>query len=326
MANFQFTADLIADVLFRAGEPTDGTSDFNTQALQYLNRAYRSICSGGSEIDPSVREDWWWLRKNPPGVLILNPRITTGTVSATNNSATITFSSAPASSVAGYFFRVSGDSDMFRVSTHTGGQTGATLDSVYTGITGSGLTYVLMQLEYNLAADVIRVIAPMRIQRTTAGSLSSYKVHGIDLNQLEERYPLAIVEPGVPDLFAHVGETKVRFNRSGGLSSTELIRVEYDYLYRPAVLTSPGTAEEPVLPWDRRHILADVAVAYLLTDKNDNRASDALELARRGLVAMARDNQHRVADQSDHTAKIHPRCPGNVRRGPLRTSSGLIVG
>jgi hypothetical protein len=273
-----------------------------------------------------VREDWWWLRKSPPGVLTLVAQTTTGTVNVANNSTSLTFSSAPAASVAGYFFRVTGDADVFRVSAHTGGQTGATLDSVYTGTTNTAATYTLMKLEYELASDLIRVVAPMRIFRSTPAGLRTYKIHGIDLNKLEEGYPLALIETGIPDYFAHVTETKVRFNRAGGLSATELVRIEYDYLYRPAVLTGPGTSEEPVIPWDRRHVLADTALALLFSDKNDARASDMMALAQRGLQAMALDNKFRMADQSDFAAHIRTRHPGPSRRGPLRTQSGLIIG
>lgn len=325
MANFQYTSDLKADALFRAGEPTDGSSDWDARVLEYLNRAYRILRDGGSELDPMVREDWWWLRKSPPGVLTLQPTITTGSVTTTNNSTSITFSSAPAASVANYFFKIDSDSDVFRVATHTAASTAATLDSVYTGSTGAGKAFHLLKLEYDLASDVLRLIAPMRVYRPTPLGLRDYKIHGISLNELEEDYPLPLIEPGIPDLFAHVGETKVRFNRYGGLTSTELIRVEYDYLYKPADLANTAL-EEPVVPLDRRQILADIALVFLFADKDDSRATAMLTIAQRGLYAMAAENRHKHATQSDHTGKIRPRCPRIVRRGPLRTSSGLIIG
>src|SRR5262245_44852830 len=95
MANLQYTADILADALFRAGEPTDGNSDFADQALSYLNMAYMQICRGGAEIDPGVSEDWYWLRNDRPGVLILQPPITTLTVNATLGSTSATLSAAP---------------------------------------------------------------------------------------------------------------------------------------------------------------------------------------------------------------------------------------
>ena len=43
MANYTTSADLVTDILFRSNEPTDGTSDFDSIALQYLNRAYQGL-------------------------------------------------------------------------------------------------------------------------------------------------------------------------------------------------------------------------------------------------------------------------------------------
>src|SRR5258708_16843364 len=39
----KFTSEIVDDVLFRCGEPTDGTSDFDVTALNYVKRAYRAI-------------------------------------------------------------------------------------------------------------------------------------------------------------------------------------------------------------------------------------------------------------------------------------------
>src|SRR5438445_3836993 len=113
MANFTFTADLLTDVLFRAGEPTDGSSEFTTQAMIYINRAWEAIWMGGEEIDPTIREDWLWLRKL--GTFVLSAPITDGSVSTTKGNATITFSVPPTISVAGYYFRVKGWQDVYVV-------------------------------------------------------------------------------------------------------------------------------------------------------------------------------------------------------------------
>src|SRR5258708_12240753 len=71
----KFTSEIVDDVLFRCGEPTDGTSDFDVTALNYVNRAYRAIWVGGGELVKDMNEPWLWLKKDPPGVLVLNPVI-----------------------------------------------------------------------------------------------------------------------------------------------------------------------------------------------------------------------------------------------------------
>ena len=61
MSNLQFSADILDDMLFRAGEPTDGTSEYESKALESLNRAYQALWMGGAELDTTINEDWWWL-------------------------------------------------------------------------------------------------------------------------------------------------------------------------------------------------------------------------------------------------------------------------
>src|SRR5512144_504520 len=116
---YQTTAELLEDLLFRAGEPVDGTSDFKDAGLRYLNRAQQALALGGAEFEPSIQEDWWWLRKSPSGVLTLEPVYSTGTVAVANASAIVTFSSPPATSRTGNFFAVDGDSTRYRILSHT---------------------------------------------------------------------------------------------------------------------------------------------------------------------------------------------------------------
>lgn len=320
MANFQFSADIIADILHRCGEDTDSASDHAPAVLQYLNRAYRALWMGGGEFMDGNVTNWWWLRKDPPGTLTLQPSISAGTVSVTNNSASITFSSAPSASVAGYFFRVTGQEDVFRISTHTGGSGTATLDSVYTGDTTASATYKLMKMEYTLASDVLRVIAPMRVRLSDGGF-----IEGTGLAELEKSWPIHLAESGVPDLFAHVGETKIRFNRFGS-DSGKLMRVEYDYLYKPADLTN-STTDEPAVPIQYRHILADMALMFLYLDKGDERVSVVAQLARSGISAMISENKKRWVAQSRRFGRIRSRQDQLEQfYRPLRTETGFIIG
>lgn len=321
MANLKFTAEILDDILFRAGEPTDGTSDFNSQALEYLNRAYRGIWMGGGEFVKEMNAPWLWLKKDPPGVLTLLPVDELGTVSVTNNSASATLSTTRAASVANYFLQVDGNDDVFRVSAHTAGTAALTLDSVYTGDTDTAATFRLMKLEYDLAADLLRLIGPMR-----AYSDGRSEIVGVDLTSLDRDYPLPLVESGTPDRFAFVTETKVRFNRAGGLSSTDFRRVEYDYLYKPNDLTDSGS-EEPAVPLQYRQILADAGLFYLLLAKADARAEQVGVMVRAGLQAMEADNRARLTQIGGvGYGHLYPRMDGLRRRHLLRTSSGIILG
>lgn len=321
MSNYQFSSDLVNDVLFRADEPIDGTSDFQSKAVEYINRAYQAIWTGGAELDPSINEDWWWLRKDPPGVLTIEPKIVAGTASVTNNSTAIEFSSSPAKDLDDWFFKVDDEPDVFRISAHTAAASGATLDAVFTGDTATAASYKVFKLEYTLATDALKVVGPMRVYQDGRKS-----VDGVSLSSLDARYPIASANGGTPDEFANVTEQKVRFNRYGGATGTELIRAEYDYMRVPAALTS-GAAEEPAVPLQYRRIIADYGAALLHEDKDDDRSKTAAALAKSGLKAMEVENRARLTQYSRNMGKIIPRqsmAAENI--GPLRTSAGLIIG
>lgn len=320
MANYTTSQDIVNDVLTRGHEPTDGTSDFDTDVVTWLNRAYLGILSGGAELDPDVDEEWWWLRADDQGVLTLNPLIETGTVTVTNNSASITFSSAPTPSVAGRHFKVDDHADVFIITAHTAGQTGATLESVYTGTTNATASYRVFQLDYDLDSSVL-----YPSQAMTAFQNSRLKIDGISLEELTDKWPRNEPRSGVPHNFAMIGDQKVRFSHFGGLTSTDLIKVDYEYLALPTDLADDGSS--PLVPRQYRYILADWTLSILLAAKDDTAAGNMALLAQRGIRAMAKQHRRRMARMSGgNYGKIHPR-QRQLRRamGPLRTESGLII-
>lgn len=334
MANYSTIADLVDDVLFRAGEnaaaSTSSGSDYYTAILRYLNRAYQSIWYGGGELLPDVSEQWWWLQAYNSGTLTLLPVFDDGTVLVTNNNTAITFSSAPQRnssniSVQGYHFKVDDHPDVFYISSHTSGATGATLDSAYTGETDTAATFRAFKLDYSLATSVLDIMGPMRAYQ------SGYTGNHIEIvgpNELREKWPLEQATSGVPQNFSLIAQQSgiktVRFSHYGGQADTELIRLDYDYTAQPADLTDASV--EPALPVGYRKLLADWALYFVFQDKEDSRAADALRLATLGLRSMAEDNRRRNTRASGSYGRIHPRLQDRSKlKGPLRTSSGLII-
>jgi hypothetical protein len=102
-----------------------------------------------NEVVP--RKRWQWLSGHTDIRLI--PYDSTGTVAVTNGSATITFSSAPASSMTGYKFSVEGYEEVLEISAHTAAASTATLPTAYTGDTNATATYKLWTNEYALPTD-----------------------------------------------------------------------------------------------------------------------------------------------------------------------------
>lgn len=328
MANYQFTADLISDILFRAREPQAG-SDWATQVLVYLNRAYQSLWHSGNEFTPTAQIDWYWLRKSPPGSFTLDPVYDTGTVVVTNGGLSPGFNTAPSSalgSFTGRIFRVTGHPDVFRIASHVAGSNVCTLSSVYTGPTASAAAFDVTRLEYDVPEDCIRIIDDLKIFRT-GRYFQRYTIKLGDIGAMEREWPLALLESGPPDRAAYVTDQRIRFNRGGGSNgSTDLYRVEFDYIARPALLTSPGTTEEPVVPRDHRKTLADMALYYLWIDKNDERSAAAQGLAQAGLASMLSEQWYTEHVGDEDFGRIRPRSETFYSQGYLRTESGLLIG
>src|SRR5499433_2837255 len=75
--------DLRLDTLFLAGEPIDGTSQYETNVYEWLTVVERAIVSGGM-FGPSFLEpaNWYWARAWPRGAIqLVQPYNQAGTIS-----------------------------------------------------------------------------------------------------------------------------------------------------------------------------------------------------------------------------------------------------
>ena len=312
--NFMYATDIISYALSQNNEPTDGTGDYAATSWIYLNRSLRSLAMGGGEFNPATNEAWWWLKSE--GSLILNAQADSGTVNVTNNSNSITFSTTPSGSLAGYFFKVEGHNDVFRITAHTTGTVSATLDTVYTGSTASESEYVAFDTEYTLATDCIKLIGPMQ-------SYSDYDsdIELESLNTMQRDFPLHRIRSGRPEKVAPVSETTVRFNRF----ATEMVRVDYDYISMPTVMTSTASDQEPEVPLQYRHILGDMTAMFIAQDKDDAKAAAFAAQAKAGIDAMTAENKARWA-QAGNPGQINPRQGDmSAHRRLLRTKSGVYI-
>lgn len=314
MANYQYTSDLLTDVLFRAGEPTDAASDYYNRALVYLNRAYYAVCNGGSEISPTVNEDWLWLTQQ--GALILHPR-SEFSINAVKGSATITISPVPTDytganvSVVGWYIVSTPDiGGRYRITAHTAGSTTATLDIPWIRETATGLGVTLERLEYTLPTNTLRLISPLFVWKVSA----AYPAHYVPVESLFEPVSRTLTTPVSPTRFSLLDPQTIIVDRA----PREVTRAEYEYLLLPPPLTNTPF-EEPLVPHKDRRILADLALFWLLMDKNDNRADGVGLLARNQLQGMAADNRAALAAMTRiyarHTTPRHNRpylIPGYV--------------
>lgn len=290
MANYQYTSDLLTDVLFRAGEPTDASSDYYTRALVYLNRAYYAVCNGGSEISPTVNEDWLWLTQH--GAIVLHPRMELS-INAVKGSTTVALSSIPTDytganvSIAGWYILGAPDiGGRYKIATHTIGSTTATIDIPWIRETVTGLDVTLERLEYTLPNDTLRLISPLFVW----GRSTAYATHYVPIESIFESVNRTRTVGISPAMFSLLDPQTIIIDKA----PTYATRAEYEYLILPPPLTN-APLEEPLVPHKDRRILADLALFWLLMDKNDNRADGIGLLARNQLHGMAADNRAAIA-------------------------------
>lgn len=340
------SCELWRTLMYRMGENPD-TSQWGTAALHYLNRAYWALCRGGGEFEEGGHEDWPWLRKVPPGVLILEPERSTladgSTASVVRGSQTIGLSVAPAVSCLNWQFRVVTDTggDIFRVLNHAPGHSTLMLDAPYTGPTNTTARYWLRQFDYPLAADVLHLIEPLHTDRYAADAVEPYTIRLTSDVGLSEQWPKDAWSTGVPtqgaligvqlrpDVLATplapagVGTQLLRFNRCAN-ATTGPIRVEYPYTFLPPPLTQMmGVCDEvPFVPAPLRWSLVDLALYYAFFDKSDTRADGAVILGKGGIRNAQREQRHQMAV----TGQGIGRSRWTGRRRALRDGHGVWYG
>ncbi len=184
---------------------SDATADANdtiiTKLKEWVNNRYIALASSRS---------WNWTIKD--AIIQTATEITTGTVTATLASTTITFSNAPTPSVANWFIQFSDSEDWYQIATHTAATTSAVLSNAYLGTTSSTLTYKLRKVYYALPSDLskilnlkqtrddvtlkyisARIVDNIVPDKTKTGNPFNYTISGLDSSRQYrvEFYPVA---------------------------------------------------------------------------------------------------------------------------------------
>lgn len=258
MPGYNTGKDLLIDVLSRAEELGLALGDREAEAKRYIQASYISTLAEGFP--------WIFGRKKPPGVLTTVAEITAGTVNVTKGSASITFSSAPAASVKDSKFYTEDDGIVYRISAHTAGAAGATLDSTYLGSTNTAVAYHVFQDEYDLATDFL-VPLGKRFMRDMQGRFATDL---ISEDEFSTRYSYPARRSGPPRYVTFVADKRVRF----GPYATDARRYEYGYIYHPGTLPFDGSAADTLIiqPAEHRIVVALFAIGNMLLDKDDDRA------------------------------------------------------
>ncbi len=260
--DFANALDLKIGALKKAGELTDGTSDYDGDAIEQINLLYRSLFAGGNEFSVDLGEVWEWAKARAPGLLVLVAPYETGTVALTNASASGTFSDAPGAglgSLAGRFLRVTDRNTIYRITAHTAGDAAFTLDQVYLEASGS-LGFKAIKTDYAISglSGIERLAQAMNCYSTSIGREPSAKIVGLDSTAFDMKYPKAFLRAGMPQAFSILhydqdGTYTVRFSTY----VTEDTRVEYEYIPladRQAVIEFDGFETVEDTDTDQLHI------------------------------------------------------------------------
>jgi hypothetical protein len=175
----------------------------------------------------------------------------------------------------------------------------ATLDWAYTGETSGAVQFEAMKTEYTLADDCQVISGPFNTFR------HPFRINGLTTEKMDELFPLINLEPGTPQAFCLEDETIVRFSHGGDYDG-QTMRVEYRYRPHVTDLTD-STLSIPLIPPQWMHLLADMALVYVLLDKNDDRSNAAALGARTGLAAMLKENRRRLVKIDHQAGQITPR-------------------
>lgn len=298
--------DIKRDALERAGELSDGTSEYDAKALEYVNDWAFDILAGSTPVNVEVGDPWPWAKSKYPGTLVVPPAYTIGGVAIPHAGSTGTFSAAPAISLQDWMLRVSGDNEFYRVVSHVAGQTAFTIDAAYTSDSVSNAGFSAYKTDHVIGPGILRLTAPMRVyRRQVPYSEASGQIDGIDAMSMDRDYPLYRVLGGVPDRFSirHVdnaGNFTIRINR---IPYTDT-KLEYDYIPIPPALLE---SSELPLPIEHATLLVYGATYSLCIDKNDSRVAEYRELTKAAFESLVQSARKIKGEMQKNMGRIIPR-------------------
>jgi hypothetical protein len=180
VAQFRSTADILDEILQKAGEVTNGNSPFETLAVTYANKVHHAIIGGGNIFNLESDEPWVWARSRFPLVLEMLPAYITGTITCTQNDINVVFSAGSSTSLEGWHFQVNGKPTVYKIMQHTAAGTQAQLDSSFVDSSGT-YNFRCFKLDYEIMPTYMYIDNfndRIDFQETAATTLSTTLTHG----------------------------------------------------------------------------------------------------------------------------------------------------
>lgn len=275
-------------------EVGDTTPSATTQAryVALLDAAHKAVVGGGGELNLDdtgnpIRRPFvfpWALEAEPLIINLLPKQSGTAAVTIDSNSATIDINSGT-TDLTGYHIRFGTDKTVYKITLHSA--LVVTLDSTYVDATDASIAFDAFKLQYTvgastpLANNILLPADEIRVYYQKTG------ISVVDLNELQDQYPLRDVVEGNPILAAVAqqgdGTLVLQFNSF----PKERERAELRYVAKPATLVAASV--DPILPKASRRVLAYLAAFYHLRKRDDDRARSHLETARQLFNALTTD-------------------------------------
>lgn len=288
-------SDLFTDVSNRLRGQT-GVTATDTIMKRMVNIALQDMHLGFDYKFP-------WAERS--GRLIVRAEYSTGTVTATKGSTTISGTSTVwtttdafsiANARANGKIRIGGGLTPYIVSS-VGGAGTITLSSKFTEATATDTTYLYYEDEYDLASDFLR---PVDAQRFS----DEVNIELIGKTKFRRRYPTNSI-PGrvavasIIDSAPSGNTTPIRRVRFAPPPSTAMT-IPYAYITSNLATSSAGVAQanlsantdEPIIPLRYRHALVFHALYHLYRDrKDDTRSQEAKAEYTDIMLRMSADNE-----------------------------------
>ena len=273
-----------------------------TKIKRWINMGYQYICG---------KQNWPFLTDYEIVQTVID--ITAGTVDATAASATITFSSAPAVSVANRFIQFSSSDDWYKITAHTAAAATATISPTYGPTSNlSAGTYKVRKLLY---ATTTPLVSYLDMKKTVnPGRLES-------LNAREADFFLPLyMETGTPDNYI-IGPLDSSANLQFSLVNPPSAVINLLVRGVKAITEMSSDSDTPIYPAKWHDATVDIAAYYGFQSSDDTRAADNLAVGEQKIADMMRVystdlGRHRVMSPVDSQYEEGPvyTLPGDYGR------------
>lgn len=253
----------------RTGAFDSAVSGDLTKLKRWLNLAQQDITG---------RHNWEFMTAHETIQGVAD--ITTGTVDISVDSTSLTFSSAPSASVAGYFIKFSDTNNWYKISSHTAASTSATLSQAFGGDSNiSAGTYTLRKLWYTTSTPLDSILD---IKETVNGRflesansrdtdifLSLYWDQGTSYNYVTS---VSDSTGGIQISFIYSPSERTNFQVRGVKKLTDM----------------SSDSDTSIIPARWHSTVLDMASFYAFSALDDTRAKDFFAAAEIGIKDMAR--------------------------------------